>query len=118
LPFEKGFLPFVNGVLPFVKKVLPFEKEVSPFEKGVLAFEKGVLAFVKEVFPFEKGVLAFVKGVLRENNFNVRQLSHAVRHKALGYAFGLRVKVMVLAQCKLFYVKDYSKALCNAILGK
>jgi hypothetical protein len=97
-------LPFVNGVLPFVKKVLPFEKEVSPFEKGVLAFEKGVLAFVK--------------GVLREKNFNVRQLSHAVRHKALGHAFGLRVKVMVLAQCKLFYVKDYSKACCNAILGK
>jgi hypothetical protein len=29
---------------------------------------------------------------LREKNFNVRQLSHAVRHKAHGHAFGLRVK--------------------------
>jgi hypothetical protein len=54
----------------------------------------------------------------------LRQFSHAVRHKAHGHAFGLRVKAMLLAQCKLFYVKeflitDYSKTFCiNAILGK
>jgi hypothetical protein len=61
--------------------------------------------------------------ILREKNFNVRQLSQAVRHKVHGHAFGLRVKAMLLAQCKLFYVKqllitDYSKAFCIAILGK
>jgi hypothetical protein len=60
-----------------------------------------------------------LSNVLRENNFNVRQLSHAVRHKAHGHAFGLRVKAMLLAQCKLFYVKEFLiKAFCNAILGK
>jgi hypothetical protein len=67
--------------------------------------------------------LPFEKGVLREKNFNVRQLSHAVCHKAHGHAFGLRVKAMLLAQFKLFYVKeflitDYSKAFCSAILRK
>jgi hypothetical protein len=42
---------------------------------------------------------------------------HAVRYKAHAWPcfFGLRVKAMLLAQCKLFYVKeflitDYSKA--------
>jgi hypothetical protein len=40
-----------------------------------------------------------------------------------GYAFGLRAKTMLLAQYKLFYVKeflvtDYSKAFCTAIQGK
>ena len=66
-----------------------------------------------------------LSNILREKKFNdnVHQLSHAVRHKAHGHAFGLRVKAMLLAQCKLFYVKeflitDYSKAFCNAILGK
>ena len=64
-----------------------------------------------------------LSNILREKNFNVRQLSHAVRHKAHGDAFGLRVKDMLLAQCKLFYVKeilitDYSKAFCNSILEK
>jgi hypothetical protein len=44
-------------------------------------------------------------------------------HKAHGHTFGLRVKAMVLVQYKLFYVKefliiDYSKAFCNAVLGK
>jgi hypothetical protein len=40
-------------------------------------------------------------------------------HKAHGHAFGLRVKAMLLAQCKLFYVKEFLiKAFCNAILGK
>jgi ribose 1,5-bisphosphokinase PhnN len=50
-----------------------------------------------------------LSNILREKNFNdnARQLSHAVRHKAHGHAFGLRVKAMLLAQCKLFYVKDY-----------
>jgi ribose 1,5-bisphosphokinase PhnN len=35
-----------------------------------------------------------LSNILRENNFNVRQLSQAltVRHKAHGHAFGLRVK--------------------------
>jgi hypothetical protein len=33
-----------------------------------------------------------LSNTLREKNFNVRQLSHAVRHKAHGHAFGLRVK--------------------------
>jgi hypothetical protein len=60
---------------------------------------------------------------LWENIFNVRQLSHAVGHKVHGHSFGLRVKAMLLAQCKLFYVKeflitDYSKAFYNAILGE
>jgi hypothetical protein len=46
-----------------------------------------------------------------------------LRHKAHGHAFGLRVKAMLLAQCKLFDVKeflitDYSKEFCNAVLGK
>ena len=64
-----------------------------------------------------------LSNILREKFFNVRQLPHAVRHKVHGLAFGLRVKAMLLAQCKLFYVKeflitDYSKAFCNAILGK
>jgi hypothetical protein len=69
-----------------------------------------------------------LSNILREKNINVRQLSRAVRHKAHGHAFGLRVKTMLLAQCKLFYVKEflitnysnshYSKAFCNAILGK
>ena len=65
-----------------------------------------------------------LSNILREKNFNVRQLPHAVRHKAHhGHAFGLRVNVMLLAQCKLFYVKgflitDYRKAFCNAIQGK
>jgi hypothetical protein len=58
-----------------------------------------------------------LSNILREKFFNVRQ------HKAHGHAFGLRVKAMLLAQCKLFYVKeflitDYSKDFCNAILGK
>jgi hypothetical protein len=45
---------------------------------------------------------------LQEKNFNIRQLSHAVRHKAHGHhAFGLRVKAMLLVQCKLLYVKDF-----------
>jgi hypothetical protein len=40
--------------------------------------------------------------------------------KLHGHAFGLRVKAMLLAQCKLFYVKEflitnYCKAFCNAI---
>ena len=48
-----------------------------------------------------------LSNILREKNFNVRQLPHAVRHKAHGHAFGLRVKVMLLAQCKLFYVKKF-----------
>jgi hypothetical protein len=39
--------------------------------------------------------------ILREKNFNVCQLSHAVRHKAHGHAFSLRVKAMLLAQCNL-----------------
>jgi hypothetical protein len=34
--------------------------------------------------------------VLREKNFNVWQLSHAVHHKAHGHAFGLRVKAGML----------------------
>ena len=65
-----------------------------------------------------------LSNILREKNINVRQLSRAVRHKAHGHAF----KTMLLAQCKLFYVKEflitnysnshYSKAFCNAILGK
>jgi hypothetical protein len=43
--------------------------------------------------------------------------------KPMGHAFGLRAKTMLLAQYKLFYVKeflitDYSKAFCIAILGK
>jgi hypothetical protein len=59
--------------------------------------------------------------ILREKYFNVRQLSHAVGHKAHGHSFGLRVKAMLLVQCKLFYVKeflitDYCKAFYNAIL--
>jgi hypothetical protein len=59
-----------------------------------------------------------LSSVLREKIFNVRQLSHAARHKTHGHAFGLRVKAMLLAQCKLFYVKeflitDYSKAFYN-----
>jgi hypothetical protein len=37
-----------------------------------------------------------LSNILREKNFNVRQLSHAVRHK-----------VLLLAQCKLFYVKQF-----------
>jgi hypothetical protein len=50
-----------------------------------------------------------LSNILREKNFNVRQLSHTVRHKAHGHghAFGLRVKAMLLAQCKLFYVKEF-----------
>ena len=64
-----------------------------------------------------------LSNILQENNFNVHQFSHAVRHKAHGHAFGLRAKTMLLAQYKLFYVKeflitDYSKAFCTAILGK
>jgi hypothetical protein len=65
-----------------------------------------------------------MSNILREKNFNVRQFSHTVRHKAHVHAFGLRVvKAMVLAQWKLFYVKeslitDYSKAFYSAILGK
>jgi hypothetical protein len=60
-----------------------------------------------------------LSNILREKNFNVRQLFHAVHHKAHGHAFDFRVKV----QCTLFYLKkflitDYSKAICNAILGK
>ena len=58
-----------------------------------------------------------LSNILREKNFNLRQLSHAVRHKAHGHASGLRVKAMLLVQCKLFYMKriiDYSKAFCNA----
>jgi hypothetical protein len=43
-----------------------------------------------------------LSNILREKNFNVRQLSHTVRHKAHGHVFGLRVKAMLLAQCKLF----------------
>ena len=36
-------------------------------------------------------------------------MTHTVRHKAHGHghAFGLRVKAMLLAQCKLFYVKEF-----------
>jgi hypothetical protein len=45
-----------------------------------------------------------LSNILREKNFNVRQFSHAVRHKAHGHSFGLRVKAMLLAQRKLFYV--------------
>jgi hypothetical protein len=64
-----------------------------------------------------------LSNILQENNFNVHQFSHTVRHKGHGHAFGLRVKTMLLAQYKLFYVKeflitDYSKAFCTAILGK
>ena len=33
-----------------------------------------------------------LSNILREKNFNVRQLSHAVCHKAHGHSFGLRVK--------------------------
>jgi hypothetical protein len=33
-----------------------------------------------------------LSNILREKNFNVRQLSRAVRHKAHGHSFGLRVK--------------------------
>jgi hypothetical protein len=36
-----------------------------------------------------------LSNILRENNFNIRQLSHAVRHKTHGDAFGLRVKAML-----------------------
>jgi hypothetical protein len=43
-----------------------------------------------------------LSNILRERTSNVRQLSHAVRHKACGHAFGLRVKAMLLEQCKLF----------------
>jgi hypothetical protein len=32
-----------------------------------------------------------LSNILREKNFNVRQLSHTVCHKAHGHAFGLRV---------------------------
>jgi hypothetical protein len=51
-----------------------------------------------------------LSNILQENNFNVHQ-------------FGLRAKTMLLAQYKLFYVKeflftDYSKSFYNAILGK
>jgi hypothetical protein len=50
--------------------------------------------------------IKLLSNILRENiNFNVRQLSHTVRHKAHGHVahvFGLRVKAMLLAQCKLF----------------
>jgi hypothetical protein len=54
-----------------------------------------------------------LSNILREKNFNVRQIS----------CFWLKIKAMLLAQCKLFYAKeflitDYSKAFCNAILGK
>jgi hypothetical protein len=64
-----------------------------------------------------------LSNILRQKNFNVRQLSHALRHKAHGHAFESRVKAMLLPQCKLFRVKeflitDYSKAFCNVILGK
>jgi hypothetical protein len=38
-----------------------------------------------------------LSNVLRKKNFNVLQLSHAVRHKTHGHAFGLRVKAMLLA---------------------
>jgi hypothetical protein len=48
-----------------------------------------------------------LSNILREKNFNVLQLSHAVLHKAHGHAFGFRVKAMVLVQCKLFYVKEF-----------
>jgi hypothetical protein len=47
-----------------------------------------------------------LSNILREKYFIVRQLSQAVRHKVHGHAFGLRVKAMLLAQCKLFYVKE------------
>jgi hypothetical protein len=33
-----------------------------------------------------------LSNILREKNFNVRQLSHPVRHKAHGRSFGLREK--------------------------
>jgi hypothetical protein len=46
-----------------------------------------------------------LSNILREKNFNVRQLSHTVHHKAHGK--GLRVKAMLLVQCKLFYVKEF-----------
>jgi hypothetical protein len=62
-----------------------------------------------------------LSNILREKNFNVRQLSHAVRHKAHGHAFGFRVKAMLLAQCKPceeFLITDYNKAFYNAILWK
>jgi hypothetical protein len=44
-----------------------------------------------------------LSNILREKNFNVRQLSHAVHHKAHGHAFDFRVKV----QCTLFYLKKF-----------
>jgi hypothetical protein len=42
-----------------------------------------------------------LSNILRGKNFNVRQLSHVVRHKTHGHAFGLRVKAMLIF---LFYV--------------
>jgi hypothetical protein len=36
-----------------------------------------------------------LSNVLREKNFNARQLSRVVCHKAHGHAFGLRVKAMI-----------------------
>jgi hypothetical protein len=64
-----------------------------------------------------------LSNILQENNFNVHQFRTQYVTKPMGHAFGLRAKTMLLAQYKLFYVKeflitDYSKAFCIAILGK
>jgi hypothetical protein len=64
-----------------------------------------------------------LSNILQENNFNVHQFSHAVRHKAHWPWPCLWLKSEDHAQYKLFYVKeflitDYSKAFCTAILGK
>jgi hypothetical protein len=53
-------------------------------------------------------------------SFRTQYVTKPIGH---GHAFGLRAKTMLLAQYKLFYVKeflitDYSKAFCTAILGK
>jgi hypothetical protein len=42
----------------------------------------------KKVVKYYNNMLS---NILREKNFNVRQLSHTVCHKAHGHAFGLRV---------------------------
>jgi hypothetical protein len=63
-----------------------------------------------------------LSNILREKNFNVCQLSpqYITKPMAMLLAY-FKVKAMLLAQCKYvkeFLITDYSKAFCNAILGK
>jgi hypothetical protein len=72
-----------------------FDRSLSVKEQTKSSFELIVKIKLSSIIIKNRNM----SNILREKNFNVRQLSHTVRHKAHVHAFGLRVvKAMVLAQ--------------------